>query len=121
MFKNTLKALITLILSVSCYIIIALLCSLIFLKTDIGEGSLPLFSVISTAVLSIIMSYLFSKFYNIKKIICVIITFIIVLILKMIITILTNNAIMFNVGNVINIAFVALFSLIGAMLCPDKK
>ena len=121
MLKNTIKALTAIGLSVACYILTVLLGSIIFLKTNVGEGSLPLVTVISTALLAILMSYLFSRFYSIKKIICVIITFCIIFIIKILLTVLTHNAINFGVNSIINIAFTALFSFVGALLSPESK
>ena len=121
MLKSLIKIIISIILPIVLSIILMLFGAIIINKTDVGEGIVPLFSVISGAFSSITMSYLLSKLYNIKNIYCVGIAAAIITSIKLLLTLITGNSIVININNLIDIAFIVIFSFIGALLCSNSK
>ncbi len=121
MLKNLIKMLFSILLPIILAIIIMMLGAILVNKTNIGERIVPLFAVISTALSSGVMSYMFSKLYNIKNIYCVVIAVVIFILLKIMLTVMMGHSIVFSINNLIDIAFIILFSFVGALLCSNVK
>ena len=121
MLKNFIKLTISILIPTISAVVIMILGAIFINKTNIGEGSAPLFSVISTALSSGMMSFMLSKLYKIKNIYCIGIAVVIFVLFKVILTVISGYKIVFNMNNFIDIAFVVVFSFVGSLVCSAIK
>lgn len=121
MLKNFIKLTISILIPTISAVVIMILGAIFINKTNIGEGSVPLFSVISTALSSGMMSFMLSKLYKIKNIYCIIIAVVIFVLFKVILTVISGYKIAFSMNNFIDMAFVVIFSFVGSLVCSTIK
>ena len=121
MLKNFIKLTISILIPTISAVVIMILGAIFINKTNIGEGSVTLFSVISTALSSGMMSFMLSKLYKIKNIYCIGIAVVIFVLFKVILTVISGYKIAFSINNFIDIAFVIIFSFVGSLVCSTIK
>ncbi len=122
MFKNKIfKFVISIVIPVALSIILLLLSSVLILNTNISESVSLVFMISITAICSIIMSVLFVLSNNFRGIVCSIISFIIMLSFKMILSIAINKEIVLSGAGGISILFLFLFCLIGGIVGSNIK
>lgn len=95
--------------------------SLLVLNTNIPENLNGVFMTAIAAIHVIIMTVLFTKAYNFKPIICSLISFIFIILIKTILTLIITNSITLSPKSLINLLFTFVFSIIGAMIGVNTK
>lgn len=116
-FKISICIFIPLIIS----FVLLLFSSLLVLNTNITENLNGVFMTAIAAIHVIIMTVLFTKAYNFKPIICSLISFIFIILIKTILTLIITNSITLSPKSLINLLFTFVFSIIGAMIGVNTK
>lgn len=95
--------------------------SLIVLKTSVPENLIPLFSIISVCLTSIISTAFNTMIYKFKGIYVALFSFLIVFLYKIITTIIIEGNLSFTGKGIVGILFTALFCFIGCIIGSNAK
>lgn len=119
--ENTIRLLICILLPLITSSILMFIFAAIISKTAIPEQSTAVFSVISSAVCCIMMALFFVLNFKIKGILCTIISFSVMLIIKLILTVIISGGISMTGQGMAGIGFLALFCFVGTLLGLNIK
>lgn len=102
-------------------VVLMLIGALIILNTDIPNTLTSIFMIIAVAIGSIVMSVLFASCFKIKNIYCAVISFSLITLIRVIITLALCGKLVFGVQGIVGIIFTAIFCFIGALLAGNIK
>lgn len=121
MKKQIIKISICIFIPLNISFVLLFFSSLLVLNTNIPENLDGVFMTAIAAIHVIIMTVLFTKAYNFKPIICSLISFIFIILIKTILTLIITNSITLSPKSLINMLFTFVFSIIGAMIGVNTK
>jgi len=121
MKKSIINILLCLIMPIAVGFALMIAASLIMLNTNIGEGIESIFMLIISAITSILTSVMLVLRTRIKPYLCSVISFVLVTLYKILITIVTVSLVTFSIKSIISLAFVFVFCFIGGMIGTNIK
>lgn len=121
MKKTIIKFAFSIILPIIIFFLIIAFFSLLITNTSMPEKYESIVTIVSSAITTIIMSFLLTKLINIKPIYCSLITFLIMFIFKLLINLAMNTPISFGRQGIIGIIFLIVFSILGSILGLNFK
>lgn len=121
MKKSIINILLCLIMPIAVGFTLMIAASLIMLNTNIGEGIESIFMLIISAITSILTSVMLVLRTRIKPYLCSVISFALVTLYKILITIVTVSLVTFSIKSIISLAFAFVFCFIGGMIGTNIK
>ena len=101
---------------IAVMLLVNLVFSIIVLKTELPESSIPILSVISSAAACLMMPIMLTAATDLKAILCALYSFAIILFTKFLFTLIIVHSVHFGRYGIIGLVSTAVFCFLGALL-----